>query len=58
MLDVPEGAPGVFFGVLLSGSREVWVCGAKFEGLGSSVPTTGAVTTQKPMKPMNLDFEK
>jgi len=58
VLDVPEGATGVFFGVLLSGSGEVWVNGAKFETVEPSVPTTGAVTAQKPDEPMNLDFEK
>lgn len=58
VLDVPADATGVFFGVLLSGSGEVWVNGAKFETVGPDVPTTGAITAQKPDEPMNLDFEK
>jgi hypothetical protein len=56
VLDVPEDATGVFLGVLLSGSGEVWLNDAKFETVGPNVAATGMA--QKPDEPANLDFEK
>lgn len=57
VLDVPQEATGIFFGVLLSGSGTVWISGAKFEIVGSDVPTTAAPGPQKPDEPANLNFE-
>ena len=57
VLDVPQDATGIFFGVLLSGSGTVRISGAKFEIVGPSVPITGAPgMQQKPDEPVNLDF--
>jgi hypothetical protein len=56
VLDVPQEATGIFFGVLLSGSGTVWLSGAKFEIVEPSVPTTGESGMQKPDEPVNLDF--
>lgn len=56
VLDVPQEATGIFFGVLLSGSGTVWISGAKFEIVEPNVPTTGAAGAQKPDEPVNLDF--
>jgi hypothetical protein len=57
VLDVPQGATGIFFGILLDGPGSVWLGGVKFEVVGTNVPTTG-----KPMYggqgPTNLSFEK
>ncbi len=56
VLDVPQEATGIFFGVLLTGSGSVWISGAKFEVVGPNVATTGAAGAQKPDEPVNLDF--
>jgi hypothetical protein len=58
VLDVPQDATGIFFGVLLSGPGAVWLNDAKFEIVGPNVPTTGMGAAQKPYEPVNLDFEK
>ena len=57
VLDVPQNATGIFFGVLLSGSGEVWVNSVKLEPVGPEVPTTGSSATQRRDRPTNLDFE-
>ena len=57
VLDVPQNATGIFFGVLLSGSGEVWVNSVKLEPVGAEVPTTGSGATQRRDHPTNLDFE-
>lgn len=57
VLDVPQDATGIFFGVLLSGSGTVWLSDTKFEVVGPTVLTTGA-QVQKADEPTNLDFEK
>jgi hypothetical protein len=57
VLEVPQDATGIFFGVLLSGSGTVWLNGAKFEIVGPNVLTTDGDAVQKPDEPMNLDFE-
>jgi len=55
VLDVPQEATGIFFGVLLSGSGTVWLSQAKFEIVEPNVRTTGTGLMQK-QEPMNLDF--
>lgn len=58
VLDVPSDATGIFFGILLSGTGEVWISNAKFEVVGSDVPTTSASNTSSmPEEPANLNFE-
>ncbi len=56
VLDVPQDATGVAFGILLSGTGEVWINSAKFEVVDSSIATTGRMQHQE--GPANLDFEK
>ena len=56
VLDVPQEATGIFFGVLLSRSGTVWLSDAKFEIVGSNIPTTGGETAQRPDEPVNLNF--
>jgi hypothetical protein len=58
VLDVPQDATGIFFGVLLGGSGTVWLNDAKFEAVGPDVPTTGMSATQKPNEPVNMDFAR
>ena len=60
VLDVPEGATGIFFGVLVNGSGSVWMSNLKIEPVGTDVPTTskmGASAT-RPDGPQNLNFEQ
>lgn len=59
VLDVPQDATGIFFGVLLGGGGEVWLSDAKFEVVGASVPTTGAsMEPNLPPEPVNLGLEQ
>jgi hypothetical protein len=58
VLDVPQDATGIFYGILLGGSGTVWMNSAKFEVVGADVPTTGGKGTKLPDGPTNLDFEK
>jgi hypothetical protein len=57
VLDVPQNATGIFFGVLLSGTGMVWLSEAKFEIVGPNVLTTNGVAESKQDEPMNLGFE-
>jgi hypothetical protein len=58
VLDVPQDATGIFFGVLLTGPGAVWLNGVKVEVVGSDIPTTGASagTKKRRDEPTNLDF--
>lgn len=56
VLDVPQEATGIFFGVLLTGSGNVWLNDVKFEVVGPEVPATSQ-RPQRPDRPMNLHFE-
>jgi len=57
VLDVPKDATGIFFGILLSETGEVWISNASFEVVGSDVPTSGAGVPRMPVEPTNLSFE-
>lgn len=57
VLDVPEVATGISFGVLLTGSGTVRLSGSKFEIVGPTVLTTDGDAVQKPEEPTNLNFE-
>jgi hypothetical protein len=59
VLDVPEDAFGIFFGILLSGSGEVWMSDLSFEVVGKEVPVTSPLSPQAPKlpaRPTNLKF--
>jgi hypothetical protein len=57
VLDVPQDATGIFFGVLLSGGGgEVWISDAKIEVVGPEVLPTGSPAM--PDEPTNLDFHE
>jgi hypothetical protein len=57
VLDVPQDASSISFGILLSKTGKVWLSGAKFEVVGLDIPVTG-VTQQLRTEPVNLDFER
>jgi beta-lactamase regulating signal transducer with metallopeptidase domain len=58
VLDVPEDATGIFFGILLSGSGEVWMNDVSFEIVGNDVPVTSQppLAPTLPTHPTNLKF--
>lgn len=56
VLDVPQGATGIYLGILLTGPGAVWISSAKFEVVGSEVSTTGAHSHRE--GPTNLDFKE
>lgn len=58
VLDVPQGAVDVAFGILLDGKGQVWIDGASLQAVDPSVPTTGgAMPGSLPQEPQDLDFE-
>lgn len=58
VLDVPQDATGVFFGILLDSAGEVWLSDVKFEVVGAEVPTTGIRAKPVNSGPVNLDFQQ
>jgi len=56
VLDVPSGATGIFFGVLLGGSGTVWLNNLKFEIVGPETPLSIKPPVLRPDSPVNLDF--
>jgi hypothetical protein len=59
VLDVPESAQELAFGILLTGAGQVWMDDLSFEVVGAEVPTTGAKTTETTLpEPTNLNFEE
>jgi hypothetical protein len=57
VLDVPAGATGIFFGILLDGPGTVWMNNAKFEEVSTGIPTTDKIKAPAP-GPTNLGFDK
>ncbi len=59
VLDVPEGATGIYIGFLLEGAGAIWVNGIKVDVVGLEVPVTGRPMNQTMHDgPSNLGFEK
>jgi hypothetical protein len=61
VLDVPEGATGIYIGFLLTGQGELWMNGNKVAIVGSNIPVTAHPLDQPPsldLKPRNLSFDK
>jgi hypothetical protein len=58
VLNIPQDATGVFFGVLLSGPGTVWLNSVKVEVVASDVPTTGVSVPFESRRdePINLAF--
>jgi hypothetical protein len=55
VLDVPQDATRIAFGILLSKTGAVWMSNVKFEIVDASVPTTGNSPHEEPA---NLGFEQ
>jgi hypothetical protein len=61
VLDVPDSATAIFFGVMVNGSGSVWISDLKVETVGMDVPTTALATgtaASRPDGPTNLNFEQ
>jgi hypothetical protein len=58
VLDVPQDATGIAFGILLNKSGSVWLNNVQFEGVGADVPTTAKALARLPEGPTNLNFER
>jgi hypothetical protein len=58
VLDVPQDATGISFGILLAGAGEVWLRNTKFEVVGTDVPATSRDDRKIPDKPVNLEFSE
>jgi hypothetical protein len=56
VLDVPEDATGLAYGLLLDGDGEAWMDDLKFEVVKLDVTVTGSLLPSGP--PRNLNFEK
>ena len=57
VLDVPESAAQIAFGILLSGEGKVWISGVEFQAVDNSVPVTSLSSGVSP-EPRNLDFSQ
>lgn len=59
VLDVPENSAIIAFGVLLSGTGQVWIDGLEFEEVDKTVPTTNIDFSVDLLdEPVNLSFEE
>jgi hypothetical protein len=59
VLDVPESAQAIAFGMLLTGVGQVWMDDLDFQVVGTDVPTTGSKAKDStPSTPVNLKFEE
>ena len=58
VLDVPEEANKINFGILLAGTGEILFSNLNFEVVDKSVPTTNAAGYKPPSEPKNLDLNK
>ena len=64
VLDVPNGAASITFGILLTGSPKCHCCGIvkvsdfKLDIVGNDVPTTAPPLESLPRSPVNLDFSQ
>ncbi len=61
ILDIPEGATGIFFGLVVNGAGSVWMSDVKVAAVGTDVPTTAMTMATRPTRPdgpMNLNFEQ
>ncbi|WP_369902018.1 helix-turn-helix domain-containing protein [Bacillus manliponensis] len=59
VLDVPENAATILFGILLSGKGKVWIDGLKFEEVDHNTPTTHMTFPVELLdEPTNLSFEE
>jgi len=58
VLDVPQGASALAYGVLLQGGGQVWMDAARLETVDAPVSVHGPARTALLAVPANLDFER
>jgi hypothetical protein len=59
VLDVPADATTISFGILLTGTGEVWLNGLSLDVVDTSTPATAAnPRTTLPQSPVNLGFNE
>lgn len=62
VLDVPQGAAEIYFGILVEGPGTVWMNSVKIEVVGNNIPLTGKNYSSEgrkaPPAPVNLSFDK
>jgi hypothetical protein len=59
VLDVPDSAQEIAFGMLLTGAGQAWMDDLDFQVVGTDVPSTGSKPKAGPTPaPLNLDFEQ
>ena len=60
VLDVPQDATSISFGVLLTGGGKVWVNHITLEPVGNEIRATAPALDQKPLlkTPSNLNFNE
>jgi beta-lactamase regulating signal transducer with metallopeptidase domain len=58
VLNVPQDATAIAFGVLMEKGGSVWLSNVRFETVGDDVPVTGFTAPKRPEGPTNLGFEQ
>jgi len=58
ILDVPQDATGIFFGILLDKGGAVWMNNVRFEIVGTNPATRSVPPAPQPKAPVNLNFEE
>lgn len=59
VLDVPQNAHSIYFGVMLQGVGEVWMDEFAFMQVDDKTPSTNMMVPEEmPSEPVNLNFEK
>ena len=59
VLDIPKSSAVIAFGVLLSGSGQVWLDELRFEEVDEQTPTTNINFLEELLEePVNLSFEE
>ena len=58
VLDIPEGARGIFVGLVVNGAGSVWMSDGNVEAVGTDVPATAMTRATRPDGPMNLNLEQ
>ncbi len=58
ILDIPEEATFIAFGVLMNGSGQIWVNNFLFEEVSQDIPSTNQAESTNRVGPINLDFAR
>lgn len=58
VLDVPQQAGRLAYGVLLSGAGSTWIADVRIEEVSDDIPSTNLDMNSNPRSPTNLDFSE